>query len=51
MADKPAVTQGLGKTGSASIVKQGHTATTKYGSNPDAQVKGGRPTPRDLSAK
>lgn len=33
--DKP-----MGKTGSASIKKQGHTHDGQHGSNPNAQVKG-----------
>lgn len=46
----PAVTKPLGKTGNASIHKQGHTATSKFGSDPNAQVRG-KEAPRDLSAK
>jgi hypothetical protein len=37
-------------TGNAKITKVGHTATTAYGSNPDAKRKGNL-TVRDLSAK
>lgn len=35
------------KTGNAPIVRQGHTATTKHGSNPNMKVKG-QEKPRDL---
>lgn len=38
------------KTGSAPIKKVGHTAGTRYGTNPSSQVKGSN-TSRDLSAK
>lgn len=38
------------KTGNAPLVKQGHTATNNYGSNPNAQRKG-TDSPRDLSIK
>lgn len=37
-------------TGNAKINKVGHTATTLYGSNPDAK-RMGNPTVRELSAK
>lgn len=50
MPNKPAVTQPLRKTGSASIDKQGQTTNGRYGSNPDARGKGS-PTVRDLNAK
>jgi hypothetical protein len=39
------------KTGSAPIKKVGHTATTLFGSNPDAKGPTNSKTPRDLSAK
>lgn len=29
------------KTGNAPIKRQGHTSDNRYGSNPDARVKGG----------
>jgi hypothetical protein len=35
------------KTGNAPIVRQGHTATTKHGSDPNLKVRGGN-SPRDL---
>lgn len=38
------------KTGSATVIKQGHTSDNKHGSNPNAKVKGGSSV-RDLSAK
>lgn len=38
-------------TGNAKIVKVGHTATTLFGSNPDAKGPTNSKTPRDLSAK
>lgn len=38
------------KTGNAPIVRQGHTATTKHGSDPNMQVKGQR-KPRDLKPR
>lgn len=44
---KPSISS---KTGSAPIVKVGHTASNQFGSNPDAKVKG-RSSSRDLSAK
>lgn len=46
----PAVSKPLGKTGSASIVKQGHTATGRFGDEPMAKSKT-TGNPRDLSAK
>lgn len=38
------------KTGNAPIIRQGHTATSKHGSDPNMKVKGAQ-TPRDLKAK
>jgi hypothetical protein len=38
------------KTGNAPITKVGHTAANRFGSNPDAKVKGPS-TSRDLSIK
>ncbi len=38
------------KTGNAKIVKVGHTASNRFGSNPNAQVKGSS-TSRDLGIK
>lgn len=38
------------KTGSAPLRKTGHTASNRFGSNPDAKVRGGSAS-RDLSAK
>lgn len=38
------------KTGSAPIIRSGHTASTKHGADPNAKAVG-RPTPRDLKAK
>lgn len=38
------------KTGSAPIKKTGHTASTRFGANPDAKVRGNTSS-RDLSAK
>ena len=38
-------------TGNAQIKKVGHTATTLYGSNPDAKGVTSKTAPRDLSAK
>lgn len=38
------------KTGNAPVVKTGHTASNRFGSNPDAKVRGSV-TSRDLSAK
>lgn len=35
-------------TGRAKIMKQGHTASTRYGSDPNVKVKGGHVV-RDLS--
>lgn len=39
-----------GKTGSAPIVRQGHTATGNYGDDPNAKGKGQK-KPRDLKVK
>lgn len=39
------------KTGNAQVKKLGHTATRNHGSNPDAKVRYGGETVRDLSAK
>jgi len=38
-------------TGKATIVKQGHTAGKRYGTDPGAMVKGGVQQPRDLNVK
>lgn len=38
------------KTGNAQIKRVGHTTDSKYGSNPNAKVKGSRSV-RDLKAK
>lgn len=38
------------KTGKASITKVGHTAGSRFGTNPNAQVKGNTST-RDLGIK
>lgn len=38
------------KTGSAPIVRQGHTSNSNYGSNPTARGKG-QNKPRDLKVK
>lgn len=47
MANKPAVTQKMGRTGTANVVRQGHTATGRFGDDPNfkGNVKG---EPRDL---
>lgn len=37
-------------TGNAPIVRQGHTASTKHGSDPNVKVKGSTTT-RDLNIK
>lgn len=37
-------------TGNASVVKQGHTATSKHGSDPNLKGKGEQ-KPRDLKIK
>lgn len=50
MAKRPAVTQPIGKTGKAPIMKQGHTTDGRHGSDPGVQVKGGNNV-RDLNAK
>lgn len=39
------------KTGNATIVKQGHTATSAFGANPDAQRRGPGGSVRDISVK
>lgn len=41
------VMQPVGKTGSATVNKQGHTTDGQHGSNPNAKVKG-RGTVQDL---
>lgn len=38
------------KTGNAPIIRQGHTATTKHGSDPNMKGKG-QSSPRDLKVK
>lgn len=50
MPKRPAVTQPIGRTGNASVMKQGQTTDGRHGSNPDAKVKGNANV-RDLSAK
>lgn len=50
MPKQPAVKQPIGRTGNASIMKQGHTTDGRHGSNPDMKVKGGNNV-RDLNAK
>jgi hypothetical protein len=47
---KPAVTQPIGRTGSAPIVKQGHTASGRFGDDPNLKGNVVR-EPRDLSVK
>ena len=38
----------VSKSPDAPIIKQGHTSNNAFGSNPNAKVKGSRPT-RDLT--
>lgn len=48
MPNKPAVTQKLGRTGTARVVRQGHTASGRFGDDPNykGNVKG---EPRELN--
>lgn len=39
------------KTGSAPIMRQGHTATNQFGTNPDVAKPKGRSESRDLNPK
>ena len=39
------------KTGTAPIVKQGHTATNNHGTDPNFKGRTGSNRPRDLSVK
>lgn len=41
--------QTLGNTGDAPIVRVGHTANDRFGTEPNAQVKGGAGKPRDIT--
>lgn len=50
MPKQPAVKQPLGRTGSANIVKQGHTASGDFGDEPNLKARSGR-NPRDLGVK
>lgn len=49
MAKSPAVKQSLGKTGHASIMKQGHTSSGDFGDDPNLKARAGQ-NPRDLTA-
>ncbi len=49
MAKNPAVTQPIGKTGSAPIIRQGHTASGRFGDDPN--LKGNVKSARDLTVK
>lgn len=50
MPKKPAVTQPVGRTGSAEVVRQGHTASGKFGDDPTMKGRA-LPEPRDLNPK
>lgn len=45
---RPAVTQPIGRTGTAPIVRQGQTASGKFGDEPNAKSKTVTSNPRDL---